>query len=147
MASLRDEKVRNGQVERLQKLTPETKGKWGRLSAPGMVCHLIDGLKMALGDVEVASLNKKIYQSFPIKHLIIYVVPFPKNVPTAPELLATAPSDFEGDRRQLAELMERLAKGPAGKGPSHPFFGPLTNEEWNALQWKHVEHHLKQFGI
>ena len=42
---------------------------------------------------------------------------------------------------------EQLALTPRAKGPEHPFFGPLTNGEWNALQWKHIKHHLKQFGL
>jgi len=44
------------------------------------------------------------------------------------------------------KLMERLAATPRANGAEHPFFGPLTNEEWNALQWKHLSHHLRQFG-
>jgi len=146
MPSLRDEAARKGLIQRLQRLTPATKPKWGKLDAARVLCHLGDTLGMSLGDISTAPMNRKAFHHFPLKHLFLYVLPFPKGVPTAPELLASNPQEFEGDRRRLIELMNRLAAVAGGNGPEHPFFGPLTNEEWNALQWKHIEHHLKQFG-
>ena len=146
MPSLRDQTVRNALVQRLQNLTPDTRPKWGKFDVPGMLCHLTDALDMALGTLPTQPMNRKLFHHFPLKHLIIYVFPFPKGAPTAPELLRSTPGDFDADRRRILELMDRLASVPAGKGPEHPFFGPLTSEEWNALQAKHIDHHLKQFG-
>lgn len=146
MASLRDHTTRNELIQRLQRLTPETERKWGRLDASRMLCHLGDTLAMSLGDVSVEPMNRKAFHQFPLKHLILYVLPFPKGAPTARELLSTSPEDFDTDRRRVVELVNRLAAAPNARGPEHPFFGPLTNEEWNALQWKHINHHLKQFG-
>lgn len=146
MPSLRDESARKQLVQRLQNLTPATKPKWGKLDAPRVLCHLGDTLAMGVGEVPTKSVNRKMFHHFPLKHLILYVLPFPKNVPTAPELLASAPSDFEADRKRVLDLINRLAVTPPANGPEHPFFGPLTNEEWNALQWKHIDHHMKQFG-
>lgn len=146
MPSLRDETARASLIQRLQGLTPATKPKWGKLDASRMLCHLNDALAMALGEVSVEPLNRKAFHHFPLKHLILYVLPFPKSAPTAPELLSTAPQEFDADRRRTAELIDKLAATPNAKGPDHPFFGPLRNEEWNALQWKHIDHHLRQFG-
>jgi hypothetical protein len=76
------------------------------------------------------------------------VLPMPRNVPTARELLATPPSDFERDRRTCAELVRRFSSVPArGAGPSHPLFGILAWPEWGVLQWRHLDHHLRQFGV
>lgn len=147
MPSLRNDKIRNGLVQRLRRLTPETKPQWGKLDAPRMLCHLNDALAMSVGDISLESVNRKVFHHFPMKHLIFYVLPFPKNVPTAPGLLSSRPKDFESDRERLIERIVRLAATPRAKGPEHPFFGPLTNEEWNVLQWKHISHHLKQFGL
>ena len=146
MPSLRNQAVRKALTQRLQKLTPETKPKWGRLDGLRVVCHLADTLAMALGDISTAPMNRKAFHHFPLKHLFLYVLPFPKGVPTSPELLASTPLDFEGDRRRVIEFVERLSAAPRANGPEHPFFGPLTNDQWNALQWKHIDHHLKQFG-
>ena len=147
MHSLRNETIRNGLIQRLQHLTPETKPQWGKLDAPRLLCHLADTLAMSIGDLPTKSKNTKAFHRFPLKHLIIYVLPFPKGVNTAPELLSSSPIDFESDRSRVVNLICRLAATPDANGPEHPFFGPLTNKEWNALQWKHINHHLKQFGL
>jgi hypothetical protein len=147
MPSLRNESVRNALIQRLSRLTPDVKPQWGKLDAPRMICHLDDSLAMALGVIPVKSANKKAFQHFPMKHLIIHLLPMPKSVPTAPELLFTTPNNFDADRRRVVELIERLAAMPRAMGPEHPFFGPLTNEQWNALAWKHTDHHLRQFGL
>jgi hypothetical protein len=147
MPTLRNQKTRGGLIRRLQNLTPETRPQWGKLDAPRLLCHLADTLDMALGNLPTKSANKRAFQYFPLKHLIIYVFPFPKSVSTAPELLSSSPVNFEADRQRVVESVERLATTPHANGPEHPFFGPLTNEEWNALQCKHIGHHLKQFGL
>ncbi len=146
MPSLRDPATKNGIVQRLQRLTLSTTPRWGKFNAPRMVCHLNDSIAVGLGEIPSHSVNRKVFQYFPLKHLAMYVVPFPKGFPAPPEMLSTAPADFEADRQRLFELIHRLAGAPQGKGPEHPLFGPLSMDEWNALQWKHIDHHLKQFG-
>lgn len=147
MPSLRNETIRNSLIQRLQRLTPETQPQWGKLDAPRLLSHLSDSLAMSVGDMPVKSLNRKAFHRFPMKHLILYVFPFPKGVPTARELLSSSPKEFESDRRHVIEMIGRLAATPDAAGPEHPFFGPLTNDEWNSLGWKHIAHHLKQFGL
>jgi len=147
MPSLRDEVARGALVQRVQQLTPATKPKWGRFDAPRMLCHLNDALSVSLGEIPSKSMNRKAFQHFPLKHLALYVLPFPKGFAAATEMLTSAPSDFEADRSQLLKLMDRIAALPSTEaGPPHPIFGPLTYEEWNALHWKHIDHHLKQLG-
>jgi len=146
MPSLRNENTRTDLVQRLHHLTPATKPKWGSFDAPRMVAHLVDSLTIALGGAPTESLNRRMFQGFPLKQLVLYVLPFPKGFPAAPEFLATAPSDFEADRKRLLGLITRLAAAPDGSGPAHPLLGPLTMAEWNAMQGKHIAHHLKQFG-
>jgi hypothetical protein len=147
MPSLRNRAGRASLIQRLQKLTPTAQPQWGTFNAPRMICHLGDTLAMALGDLPTKSVGKKAFHHFPLKHLFLYVLPMSKGLPTAPELLSSPPSTFEADRQRAVELIERLAAAPHRLGAEHPFFGPLTNEEWNHLQGKHIYHHLRQFGL
>ena len=102
---------------------------------------------MALGELPVRPKNKRAFQTFPLKHLALYVIPFPKGAPTAPELLAGQPGDFEADRARLRALLEQFGTGPEeGPGPAHPLFGPLSRKEWGVLVYKHTDHHLRQFS-
>ena len=113
----------------------------------GMLQHLRLSARMALGEMPVPSANKRVFQVFPMKHLILYVFPFPKGAPTAPELKPVATESFEAERAAVLELTERIAVGaPEGGSPAHPLFGSLTWKEWGVVTYKHTDHHLKQFG-
>ena len=72
---------------RVERLTPDATARWGKFTPAKMLAHLNDAMRMATGDLAVASKNSPI-RYWPLKQLIIYVFPFPKGAPTAPELLA-----------------------------------------------------------
>lgn len=139
---------RDAILHRLAALRPDARPRWGRMSPSTMVCHLIESTRMALGELEVRPKRVRAFQTFPLKHLLLYVVPFPKGAPTAPELLAGRPGEIESDRARLADLLTRLGTGPSeGSGPVHPLFGPLSRREWGVLAYKHTDHHFRQFGL
>lgn len=138
---------REALLRRVAALPREAPARWGRFTAPSMVCHLIESSRMALGELVPRPRGRRAFQVFPLKHLLIYVLPWPKSAPTAPELLAGTPGEFAADRDTLCALVTRVGTGPRdGMGPKHPLFGPLTYREWGALMHRHVDHHLKQFG-
>jgi hypothetical protein len=111
-----------------------------------MVCHLADSLKMAMGDLKVARKTLPIRYP-PLKQLIIYWAPFPKSAPTAPELLAREPREWSRDIGDVQELLERAASArTTDTWPEHPAFGKLSTRAWGVLIYRHMDHHLKQFG-
>jgi hypothetical protein len=147
MGSILDENDRAEICNRLRSLTVSSKRVWGSMDVVGMLQHLRLSARMALGELPVPSANKRIFQLFPLKHLILYVFPFPKGAPTATELKPVAAESFEEERAAVLELTERIAVGaPEGGAPAHPLFGPLTWKEWGVATYKHTDHHLKQFG-
>jgi len=147
MRSVLNEADRSALCRRVASLPPAATARWGRMSAERMLAHLAQSARMALGELPVKPKGRRAFHVFPLKHLILYVLPFPKGAPTAPELLAGPPESLEAHRQALLELVERLGTGPAhGPGPEHPLFGPLTRQEWGVLVHKHSDHHLRQFG-
>ena len=149
MGSILIERDRTEIENRLRSLSSSSTGKWGSLDVAGMLKHLRLSASMALGETELPSSNKRAFQVFPLKHLILYVFPFPKGAPTAPGLKpgSVDAASFEDERKVLIELLDRIGSGPKeGAGPSHPLFGPLTRSEWGVVTYKHTNHHLKQFG-
>jgi Protein of unknown function (DUF1569) len=131
---------------RVGRLTPDRKGDWGRMSASQMVCHLGESLKMALGELPVAP-KSSLLRYPPLKQFIVYVAPFPKNVPTAPELLLRTPSDWTGDVTALLGLVDCVvARGRSATWEKHPVFGALSPRAWGVLMYRHIDHHLRQFG-
>ena len=134
-------------LNRLQSLSVSSTRRWGSMDITGMLQHLRLSALMTVGELAVVPKNKRAFQMFPLKHLILYVVPFPKGAPTAPELKPADATSFEDERAALMALLERMGIGPReGLGPAHPLFGPLTWREWGVATYKHADHHLKQFG-
>jgi hypothetical protein len=147
MRSILNERDRSEISHRLRSLSESSTGRWGSMDVVAMLQHLRLSARMTLGELTVAPANKRGFQIFPLKHLILYVFPFPKGAPTASELKPGAPASFEDERAAVLELLDRIGTGPQeGAGPAHPLFGPLTWREWGVATYKHTNHHLKQFG-
>jgi hypothetical protein len=146
MKSMWDPGRRQELRQRLAGLDPGRPARWGRLSAPQAVVHLADSLRMAMGELPVAPRRMPIRHP-PLKQLIVYWLPFPRNAPTAPELLARAPGEWRAEVESLLSLMERFAaRRPEGPWPEHPAFGRLSGRAWGVLAYRHTDHHLRQFG-
>ncbi|MDA1307093.1 MAG: DUF1569 domain-containing protein [Acidobacteria bacterium] len=146
MASFLNDSDRTLLLHRLEALTPESRSRWGKFSVDGMLSHLRESVRMAGGALAVVDRQKRVFKTFPVKHLILYVLPFPKGAPTATELLATAPADFTQTRAELRAELDAFLAAPEGPIVAHPLFGPLTRREWGVLLHKHMDHHLRQFG-
>jgi hypothetical protein len=147
MRSILNEVDRTAILNRMQSLSVSSTRQWGRMDVVGMLQHLHLCMRMTLGELQVPSANKRVFQVFPLKHLILYVLPFPKGAPTAPELKPAVAASLEKERAAVLELLERVGTGPIeGAGPHHPLFGPLTWREWGVVTYKHADHHLRQFG-
>jgi hypothetical protein len=110
-----------------------------------MLCHVADQMRVALGDIPAKPVHSLATRTL-LKHLVVNTgFPAPRGkVQTAPEMLLTQPASWASDMSACVELAERVGKGSARA--VHPTFGPLSPEEWGRLCWKHLNHHLVQFG-
>src|SRR4030095_14592172 len=148
MRSILNEVDRAEIVSRVWSLSVSSTGRWGSMGVVDMLQRLRLSARMTLGDLPVPSANKRVFQVFPLKHLILYVLPFPKGAPTAAELKPVAAASLEEERTAVLELLERIGTGSReGAGPAHPLFGPMTWREWGVATYKHADHHLRQFGV
>jgi hypothetical protein len=157
MSSLLEASARDELWRRVTALRPDTPAKWGRFDAPRMLAHAIQSLGMMTGDVHVeAKPVPWIVRHAPLKHLLIYVLPFPRGLPTAPELLARTCPDavgrsalaWEEERQAFSGALDRIAELETREAwPPHPAFGPLTGPQWGTLQYRHLDHHFRQFGL
>lgn len=138
-------------VDRVARLPPDAPGRWGRMSAPQAVCHLNDAFRIVLGELPTrvradTLFNRTVGRLF----ALTLPVPWPKGVPTAPEAdqekKGTPPGAFDRDCRELVELMDRF-RATRGRGlDPHVALGRLTPGEWGRWGYRHVDHHLRQFG-
>lgn len=145
-ATLLDDNDRSAILARLEKLTPESARKWGTLDAPGMLCHVSDGLRVALGELPARRADSLLKRTL-LKWLVVntgFKAP-PGKVQTAPEMLTSRPAEWSGDLASCRQLIAKVGSGAATA--VHPAFGPLDAAEWGRLCWKHLDHHLRQFGL
>ena len=135
-------------LDRLGKLQPAAPAQWGKMTVSQMLAHCQHPVLVALGD-------KKLKQSFIgmlfgsiAKKSLLKEKPFPKSLPTAPEFLVKDERRFNEEKQKLQQLVQRLATTDTSSLAAipHPFFGKMTAAEWGQLNWKHLDHHLKQFG-
>lgn len=147
MGSILNEGDRVAISRRVQSLSASSTARWGSMDVTGMLKHLRLSALMAVGELSVPSANKRAFQMFPLKHIILYLLPFPKGAPTARELKPDVGASFEQERSAMLAMLERIGTGlREGAGPDHPLFGPLSWREWGVATYKHTDHHLKQFG-
>jgi Protein of unknown function (DUF1569) len=136
--------------ERLQHLRPASQRQWGKMTAPQAVAHCAAGMEMALGDSVPPRMFLGRIMGGIVKRLALgNDEPMRRNSPTMPGLVVDDERDLEAERKKLSGLIDRFAAaGPAGCTTlPHSFFGHLTPEEWAILMYKHLDHHLRQFGV
>ncbi len=146
MPSILNSSDRASLISRLSSLQPETPANWGSLSAHGMLCHLADQLRVALGETSTTDRSSFLSRNL-AKRVVLYLpLPVPKGkIQTAPEMLSTQPGVWQDDLDAVAGLVERLAASKSS--PPHPAFGPLDHGQWCILAAKHMDHHLRQFSL
>ena len=147
MKTLYREGPRRELRDRLARLTSDSRPVWGKFDAPKMVVHCADAIRMALGQLPTKSKNTPLRRA-PLKQLFVYWMPWPKGVPTAPELLERTPADWDAEVDVLLELMEEAGRAPRGyEWGEHPAFGRMSHRAWGVLGYRHLDHHFRQFGI
>ncbi len=138
---------------RIEQLSPESERQWGSMGVAQTVAHCTAGIEMAMGAIHAKR------APFPmnlmgrlIKPLVFRDdAPIRRNSPSAPELFRTDGTelDFASERARLIAAVESFSKDGRARCSRypHPFFGPLEPEQWAILMYKHLDHHLRQFGV
>jgi hypothetical protein len=136
--------------ERLGRLRPESEGQWGKMNVAQAVAHCSTAMEWAVGD----TIGPRMFVGRIIGRWIKPKVlgddqPMRRNSPTAPTLVIADDRNLEEERKRLCALIDRFAAaGPKGcTTHPHSFFGRMTAEEWAILMYKHLDHHLRQFGV
>jgi hypothetical protein len=137
--------------QRLASLKPNQPRQWGKMKPAQMLAHCSLGLEMAAGEIRppralIGRILGPVIKPIALRD----EEPMRRNSPTMKELVVLGDGrDFETERRRLSGLVDRFAAAGAAGCTSHPhaFFGSLTADEWAVLMYKHLDHHLRQFGV
>ena len=135
--------------QRLNSVTASSPRQWGKMTAPQAFAHMARGMEMAVGDRKKPRMMIGRVLGAVIKPLALgNDQPMKRNSPTTPDLVVADERDLEKERAELHALIDRfVAGGRAGCSTHpHPFFGTMTPDQWSILMYKHLDHHLRQFG-
>lgn len=137
-------------IKRINKLTPETKPLWGKMAVGQMLAHCNVTYELVYEDIHPKpnAFMKFILKSF-VKKIVVNEVPYKHNGQTAPYFIVKDDKDFEKERTRLINHINRtqqLGEQYFDGKESHSF-GKLTQTEWNNMFYKHLNHHLSQFGV
>jgi hypothetical protein len=146
--NLFDSADRQALVRRLDGLQPASARQWGKMNSAQMLAHCAVALEVACGErPKKQVLLGRLLTPF-IRSSVLGEKPFVRNSPTDPDFIIADERDFAAERQRLATLIDRFCqRGPdAASGQVHSFFGKLNGDEWGRLMYKHLDHHLRQFG-
>ncbi|TFV95834.1 DUF1569 domain-containing protein [Algoriphagus kandeliae] len=150
MKNIFDPQVSNELIQRIEKLTPESKPLWGKMAVDQMLAHCIIAYEMAFTDKHPKpnALLRFLLKTF-VKSGVVNEKPYPKNARTAPVFIIADRRNFEKEKDQLIAYIKKTQELGASyfEGKESPSFGTMTAQEWNNLFYKHLDHHLTQFGV
>lgn len=150
MKNIFTKEITEGVVARIEDLTSQTQPIWGKMSVAQMLAHCCVTYEMVYTDKHP---KPNAFTRFMMKTLIKNIVtsekPYVKNGRTAKQFVITDSKNFETEKKRLIDFItktQQLGEQEFEGKESHSF-GKLTAKEWNNLFYKHVDHHLRQFGV
>ena len=136
-------------IKRIDRLTPAIKNQWGKMNVGQMLAHCNKSLETAMGGNNIPRLFIGRILGSLLKRTVLSEKPFSKNSPTDKSYVFKDQREFEIEKQILKTSLWKFLEG--GKfnctQHPHPFFGKFTPEEWGIFTWKHLDHHLRQFGV
>lgn len=150
MKTLFDKSTNAEIIRRIEKLTPASKGQWGKMKVEQMLAHLGLSFQVNFGAIQLKRdlLLSTVFKPI-ARRILLGEKPFKKNMPTDKKVLPKGPVDFSEEKQKVIEMIKTyVEKGPGilSKNP-HNILGKIAPEQSALISYKHVDHHLRQFGV
>lgn len=151
MKNVFDKQISDELISRIQKLQPTTLPLWGKMSVDQMLAHCNVTYQFTYETEKFKkpnALKRFLLKTF-IKNVVVNEKPFKRNERTAPEFIKTGTKDFEKEKAILINNINKTQQLGAShfEGLENFSFGKMTSTEWNNMFYKHLDHHLTQFGV
>ncbi|RLJ32529.1 uncharacterized protein DUF1569 [Chryseobacterium sp. 7] len=140
-----------GIINRISLLSENSTGKWGKMNVCQMLKHCDLVLQVALGKLELPRINVLFESIGKFTKIEMYVFNngIPRNMPTFQKLIVNFECDFDGSKTNLLKTLEEFREACEihTLPDRHRLFGKMTEKDWTFLEYKHLDHHLKQFNV
>lgn len=150
MKNIFDKEISKEVISRINNLSTETQPVWGKMNVSQMLAHCCVAYEMVYTDKHPKpnAFVKFMLKAF-VKKAVVSEKPYAKNGRTAPQFLITDERDFNKEKTRLIYFIDKtqeLGESHFNNKESHSM-GKLTSTEWNNSFYKHLDHHLTQFGV
>ncbi|HKY20952.1 MAG TPA: DUF1569 domain-containing protein [Vicinamibacterales bacterium] len=146
MRALHDAGYKTELERRLRSLRADSQRRWGKMSVGQMLWHVNEAMASALGHVQLPPAKSPL--PGPLMRFIVIKIPWPKGAPTLPTWMPDKDYDFASERDRCLRLVDEFAaRRLEGEWPPSPVLGRLSGKQVTRLYAKHLDHHLKQFGV
>jgi hypothetical protein len=147
MKSVLDKAIRGELISRISLLNDNSSAQWGSMNVYQMLRHCCLCEELYLG--------KKIYKhvflgrlfgKVALKNLLKETTSFPRNAKTGKDFIVTGIGNISEEKNRLVPLISEYGDY---QNPYiiHWFFGKMTAEQVGRFSYKHLDHHLRQFGV
>src|SRR5882724_919251 len=149
MKNLFEQETLDEAISRIDKLQPASQRQWGKMDVAQMMAHCSITMDIASGRRNLPRVFIGRFIAPFLKSIYTNDKPFAKNGPTGKELVVADQREFAREREQLKVKIRQFHEGGEAQCTRHPhpFFGSLTPEDWSRGMYKHLDHHLRQFGV
>ncbi len=149
MKNLLDKEVYIELTKRVQNLQPDSKAHWGKMNVSQMIAHVSEAYKVPLSETAMPRMFIGRLIGWAIKPTLYNDKAWKQNLPTAPNFVIKDERDFNTELLKLLNIVEKFHKAGSekiGRYP-HPMFGSFSTDQWGMAMYKHLDHHLIQFGV
>lgn len=147
METLFNSDTKKNILDRLSDLKQDSKANWGKMNVGQMLHHCQFPLKIAVENSGTDLKPNYLARIFFKKSLYNDRL-WPKNLPTVPSLKVKTTKNFEEEKIALIQLIDSFHQmKDKSEFKPHPIFGKFTTKQWGQMQYKHLDHHFRQFGV
>lgn len=149
MKSLFEKSAYNEINDRINRLSAESQRQWGKMNAAQMLAHCKEAFKVPLSKKSPPKIYPFALFGWMMKSKLYNNDPWKQNLPTAPNFKIQDNRDFNTEKSELTALISRFHQSSPADVEKiiHPVFGRFTGPQWGMSMYKHLDHHLRQFGV
>ena len=150
MKNIFEKQVTNEVIGRINQLTATSKPLWGKMSVGQMLAHCCVTYEFVYEDKHKApNFLMKLLLKWFVKESVVNEKPYKKSSQTAPEFIIKEDKNFENEKQRLIEFIQKTQELGTSyfNNKESRSFGELSDKEWNNMFYKHLDHHMSQFGV
>jgi hypothetical protein len=147
MKSLFNKEDRKEITDRIALINENSERQWGKMSAAQMLSHCQQPIKVGVNELKLSTNLLFMILGPLIKKKLMKEIPFDKNLPTHKDFIIKDEPSLVDERQKLIDLVNDFNAKKDQLAAKHPIFGKMSPQQWDSLNWKHLDHHLRQFGV